>query len=91
MTLTWYRRSGDQEEYHKMRGHEEGDVDNYEDGTICISVFRYTSCEGKQNTDLILVVVGIRKRLNRAGHRFVAMAVMSIVQSIINDLLDYQL
>ena len=52
----------------------------------CINVFRYTSCAGKQNTDLIVVVVGISKRLNRTGHRFVVMAVMWIVQSIINDL-----
>ena len=52
----------------------------------CISVFRYTLCAGKQNTDLILVAVGISKRLNRAGRRFVVMAVILIVQSIINDL-----
>ena len=40
MTLTWYRRCGDQEEYHEMRGHEEDDVDNYEDGTMyqCIQI-----------------------------------------------------
>ena len=87
MTLTWYRRCGDQEEYHEMRGHEEGNVDNYEDGTICQCIQIHLMCrQTKHRPFLVVVVVGISKRLNRAGHRFVVMAVISIVQSIINDL-----
>ena len=92
MTLTCYRRGGDQEEYQDIRGHEEDDVDNYEDCTMYQRIQIHPMCrQTKHRPFLVVVVVGISKRLNRARHRFVVMAVISIVQSFIIDLTDYQL